>query len=279
MTDPHTPSLGSIRLSNLRDLPIATVLLLVAYVALLMVPVVVAYGSLELYLSEFALIGMLPATILVAVHLWRPRSWTFLAAGIAMSVLPVLILLFLNGPGALANPAAGGEFAAVALALLVLLVGLPAGVHGFRTLRRGGELATLTQARQSRMALSALVVSALVLGAALTAGAASIQARSAAERGAAYDFEPSRTITVTTRNFEFHPADIDVPAGEVVEIVVVNEDPIAHTFTYEKDGRLYDHYLQPGTTTRFLVFFEEPTTLALICVPHEPAMSGTIHAT
>lgn len=264
--------------STLRNLPVATLLLVVAYIALMIAPLVFGNGSIELYLSAFALIGLLPATIALAWHLHRPSAWSFLAAGITLLLLPVLVVVAFGVAVALANPALFSGFAGSALMLLVIVLALPATISGFRTMRADRELTTVADAGTSRMAAFAFFATALMIGAVLTSSAASMQAREAAAAGAGYDFEPSQTIEVSTEGYAFHPAVVTVPANEIVEISVTNSDAELHTFTYEKDGTIYNHDVPPGSTVSFLVFFEEATTLSLWCEPHKEDMVGQIVA-
>lgn len=263
--------------STLRNLPVATALLVVAYIALMIAPLVFGNGSIELYLSPFALIGLLPATIAMGWHLYRPSARSFLAAGVTILLLPILVVVSF-GIGPLADPAVFSSFAGSALMVLVIALALPATISGFRTMRADRELTTMADAGTSRMAAFAFFAAALMIGAVLTSSAASMQAREAAAEGAGYDFEPSQTIEVTTEGFAFHPAAVTIPAGEIVEISVTNTDPELHTFTYEKDGTVYNHDVPPGSTVKFLVFFEEATTLSLWCEPHKDDMVGEIVA-
>jgi len=68
-----------------------------------------------------------------------------------------------------------------------------------------------------------------------------------------------------------------VPVRTVVAIVVTNKDPAFHTFTYQLTGQTYNHELLPGTTTKFLVFFDTAVSIPYWCIPHQAmGMTGTI---
>lgn len=96
--------------------------------------------------------------------------------------------------------------------------------------------------------------------------------------GTTYDAVPDHVVEVSTRQFGFHPGAVTVPVGKLVEVRVTNEDAFLHTFTYENAGVTYHHDLPGRSTTSFVVYFREPTTASLWCVPHVPGMVGQIVA-
>ena len=57
----------------------------------------------------------------------------------------------------------------------------------------------------------------------------------------------------------------------------MNKDSTLHTFTYDLGGQTYSHDLLPGTTTKFLVFFDAAGSVPFWCIPHRAmGMTGTI---
>lgn len=102
-------------------------------------------------------------------------------------------------------------------------------------------------------------------------GGASVGAQS-------YDVAPDAQAALALRAYRFAPAELRVPAGQLVELVVTNEDEAHHTFTYDARGETFDHALPGGETTRILVRFDAGE-IPFWCKPHGSAgdgMHGTI---
>src|SRR5438128_12192421 len=94
-----------------------------------------------------------------------------------------------------------------------------------------------------------------------------------------FDFQPTGTVKVTAQNFVFNPATFAVRVQTITAIVVTNRDGMLHTFTYELNAQTYSHYLLPGTTSKFVVFFDVAGSIPFWCIAHRSlAMSVIITA-
>src|SRR6266487_1085643 len=220
-------------------------------------------------LGGFAFVGLflIPAVIFTVLLLWRPKPWVHLAAGIAISYLFVVFIPFTIP--ALANPADPYAYGGTVLGLLSIAWSLPAGVLAFMQARKGRPQLSAREGWHSRQGIYSV-------GVALTSVAAYNYAASKSA-GGAYDFLPQASVTVTAENFAFSPANFTVARQTLTEIVVVNKDSAFHTFTYVVGGTQYSHDLLPGSTTRFLVFFDSAGVIPFWCIPHQSSgMVGTI---
>jgi plastocyanin len=227
-------------------------------------------------ISIFVFVGpfLIPAVVCTALLVWRPNQWFYLAAGIASGYLFILFLPFvITG---LSNPANPYEFAGNSLGLVALFWALPAGVIGFWRTRKKLPLPDARSGWRTPQGIYALAVVFVAVGAILTSAIAYGHAVGTST-GGGFDFEPSRSVNVTTQNFAFSPMTFSVPVRTIVSIVVTNKDPALHTFTYGVNGKSYGHDLLPGTTTRFLVFFDTAGRVDFWCVPHRSmGMTGSI---
>lgn len=78
--------------------------------------------------------------------------------------------------------------------------------------------------------------------------------------------EESTEVAVSAMDFEFSPAEVKVPAGEVT-VNFTNEGTVAHTFTLEEDPNVDTGSVQPGESTS--ITFTVPDELAdFICTIH-----------
>jgi len=247
-------------------------LIVMAFVELLITFVIIGGFSAAL----FVLVGpfLIPAAVFTGLLLWRPRPWVHLAAGIGISYIFIVFLPFIIP--ALANPADPYQYAGTVLGLLSVAWSLPAGVLAFLQARKGRPQLLAREGWRSWQGIYSVGVALLAIGAALTSVAAYNYAASKSA-GGAYDFQPQASVTITAENFAFSPADFTVARQTLTEIVVVNKDTTLHTFTYIVGGTEYSHDLLPGTTTRFLVFFDAAGSIAFWCIPHRSSgMTGTI---
>lgn len=251
-------------------------LLAIGFVAVVPANVLLAGGGLTSIAALLVLV--LPAFVFVWLAVRNGRPWPHLAAGITIGFFPILSLSF--GAAAFLTPQDGPTFAGMVLGLLALLFALPAGVQGFRNGRRALAQPTARERLLSRRGLIAVAIVAMCVGAIVTSGLAYAKALSPTSGGAGYDFEPGESVQLVARNFVFAPRNFTVASGTITEIIVVNEDPTYHTFTYVDpvNGERRSHDLLSGSTTRFLVFFPqpEPSPVRFWCIPHEySAMEGT----
>ena len=217
---------------------------------------------------------LIPGALFTALLVWKPNPWFYLGAGIANSYVFFLFLPFIIV--GLSNPASTYEYSGYALGLVALFWALPLGVIGFWRARKGQAMPDVRTGWRTRQGLYTLAVAFIAIGGIITSGLAYAHA-SAPTTGGGFDFQPSTTVSVTTENFAFNPSTFTVPVRTVAAIVVTNRDNAFHTFTYEVNGQTYSHDLLPGTTTKFLVFFDAPGSVAFWCIPHRSmGMIGTI---
>ncbi len=223
----------------------------------------------------FVFVGpfLLPGIVFTALLIWRPNQWFYLAAGISISYLFFLFLPFILG--GLSNPASPYEFAGYTIGLVSLFWALPIGVIGFLRARKGVPMADVRSGWRTPQGIYALAVAFIAVGAIITSALAYEHASATA--GGGVDFQPSATMTVTTETFLFKPSTVTVPVRTVTAIVVTNKDAAIHTFTYEVNDQTYSHELLPGTTTKFVVFFDATGSIPFWCIPHRPmGMTGTL---
>lgn len=193
------------------------------------------------------------------------RPWTYLLAGVLVAALPLMVLLLVGAWHGLLSPVSRGEFTSGLLMLASIALSLTGGIGGFRAARRGatpGVRAGFGSTAGRALTLAGV----LLLGAALTGAlAASNAATLVANPG--HNLVAERTLALTTADFAFSPKTFEVEAGELTELVVTNEDGALHTFSYEKDGKRYDHTLLTGET-RILLLFQEKGEFRFWCAPH-----------
>jgi plastocyanin len=104
---------------------------------------------------------------------------------------------------------------------------------------------------------------------------ATIQAVEITSQGA-LDFDAPSSLTVLAKRTLFAPSMFDVPVGTPMEIRVVNEDALYHTFTYREGSALMSRDILPLSTSRFIVTVDDAGPLEFWCVPHEGTMRGTM---
>lgn len=220
------------------------------------------------------LIFLLPPLVLTLFLIWKGRARSYLAAGIGLLYPIVLLYILLGGAyETLQNPQRGTEFITLIAVTAAAAIGFPLGVMAYRKRKRGEPLPGFRSGLSSLRGMYVLAVLFTAVGAMVT-GSLAFSAVSEAGFGGGYDFQPDVSVTIRAANFQFVPDQVSVQAGVITEIVVINEDSSFHTFTYELNGKLYDHELNAGTTTSFLVLLPSAGTVHFWCVPHSPDMAG-----
>ena len=236
----------------------------------------VIFTNGDVGLLELSALLLAPGTILTAVLFWRPRPGLYLAAGIANSAL-TLIAIPLGLPLALQNPLLFPMYQGYVLSALCLLLALPAGISGYLQGRWSLLRGSLSDRVRSLHGLATVAVVSLSVGA-MVAGALAYQ-HVPAPIGPpeTMDFIPP-TVGVAASSSRFQPNAFNVTAGVVTEVIVLNEDSTAHTFTYTSNGTTYSHdVFADGGTTRFLVLFTAPGTIAFrSTVQGDSKMMGNI---
>lgn len=256
------------------DWPLETTLLSLAWVFVALSPLVVGGGDPSFYLQGPVLPIILLALGLLVAHVRLGRGWTYLAAGIGVSLMPIMILAMF-GTAQLTDPLLRWEFPANILLFVALLIALPTGIVGFvRERRDASHPRTRDLAGQGHAIWAVVLVGAAVGAIAAGALAAGQAADLRAAGGTDHDLDPDRTVEVVMRDELFVPETIELAAGEIVEIRTVNEDDVFHTFTYDRNGTTYNHDVHGGETVTFLTTFEEAGTVPLWCEPHQPHMVG-----
>lgn len=216
---------------------------------------------------------LIPGLVGAALIAWKVKRWTFIAAGALLAFLPLVVLIGFGAVKALGQPATGNEYTSLMFLLLGLVLALPASVAGARRER----LHKLPAQPGWRFGVT-LLASAFLFGAMVAGALASGGLQGGAAGG--YDFAPAAQAQVVAKDFAFGAAAVQLRAGEVTELAVVNQDPAFHTFTYAVGGQTYSHNVPGGATARFLVKLDEPGTVQYWCEPHsggpEGAKSGMV---
>lgn len=224
----------------------------------------------------FALPIAAPAFILCALAITKGKPGFYLGAAITLLLFPLLFLAFV--PQYLAVPQFGPLFAGAVLAVLSVFFGLPAGLWVWR--HRGEDLPALSlrDGVRTRHGVLTVLVAGLFLGAAAAGQAAWLNALSSTPVGA--DFEATVQVTISAEAYFFHPNEASFPAGQVVEITLVNNDPDYHTFTYAVGEKTYSHDMLPSTTSKVLLVITDAGDYRFWCIPHEfMGMEGVLHVT
>lgn len=188
-------------------------------------------------------------------------------------VLGIVLALVLAAPSPIGTfwaifgafmPAQSTEFAPALMYLFGFFLALIGGIVAL--VKRNA--ATAGPGRRERRLRSVLVT--IVVIAAVASVVLSILGR----QTVAADDETGAT-EVRMADFEFHPEDIVVPAGEVT-FLLRNEDGFFHNFSNE-DLDLNENVLGPGEVT---VTVDVPAgTYEIVCVPHEQqGMTATLTA-
>src|SRR5437667_10183279 len=137
---------GGIGRPGWRAWSLEQVLVLGGFVSMVLAVVILvtADPSFDVGLSSL----VIPGGIFTALLFWRPRPWIYLIAGVADCLLGI-IALPIGLLGALGNPLVGPVYGSVVLAMLSILLALPAGIIGYhrgrkilrhRTIAEGGDV-------------------------------------------------------------------------------------------------------------------------------------------
>lgn len=205
--------------------------------------------------------GMIAGLLLV----FLAPAWLYLVAGILLALLPLMVLFVFGAVAGLGQPANGGEYQALLLLVLAGALGLTAGITGFLQTRRGTNK-PVRETLRTPHGLTLVLAAVLVAGMFVTSGLASAQLRSAVSTST--NIVPDETVTLVTKDFAFAPAEVKVPAGKIVALVVKNEDPAAHTFTYDAGDDAIDALVPGNGQTTILLRFDAPQTIPFWCAPH-----------
>jgi len=242
------------------------ILVIAGFVAMVLAVVILATADPSLVVGLFILI--IPGIIFTALLVWRPRPWTYLIAGVANCLLGI-IALPIGLLGALGNPLVGPVYSSVVLAMLSILLALPAGIIGYL---RGRSIflrqRTLAEGIYSLQGFAAIALVAVSIGA-MAAGALAYQNLLAPVpmTGPYYDIPASANVSILAGNSRFTPSAFNVTAYSTTRITVLNEDDVPHTFTYVNNGTTYSHDLPSGSTTRFFVLFLAPGIVPFWSIP------------
>lgn len=234
-------------------------------------------GLSDTTLTLHAVVLVGSATLLVPV--WLNNRWATLAA------VPLMLLMLVGGlPAAL--PTVGAptmpEFTAW-LTITVLLVDAAVGVAfgsaaALEAFGRKAPAPALLGDHFSIAAMGAAAALGSTIGMALL-GVAVAATPAPADSAASLQGRPDHYVTVVMHDVRFDPADLQLPAGKVSAIFLVNEDPFGHSFDIDE---LNVHVAVAAGETK-VVMLEPPAgaTLRFYCgVPgHADAgMVGTLVA-
>lgn len=240
---------------------------------------VAVVGSLGIALTGLLFLGLAIATgrpiagavmpmliltlpgLLLAGLVWRFGKWVHLLS--LLAGLAFTLLFAPSVPFVLSHPEGGVEFIVMLVFVsgaLLAIVGSGAGiVQWLRKTAVPGANAVQRRALQ--------VVLGLVLLLALGSIAATATARTSVSAEAR-----TGAIAVTIADFKFAPNSVRAKAGEMVRLVIRNDDSTLHTFTFKEAA--VDISVPPGAEK--LVEFRAPAagTYTFYCVPHSHEQSG-----
>jgi len=256
---------GGIGRTGWRAWSLEQVLVLGGFVSMVLAVVILvtADPSFDVGLS----ILVIPGGIFTALLFWRPRPWIYLIAGVADCLLGI-IALPIGLLGALGNPLVGPVYGSVVLAMLSILLALPAGIIGYLRGRKILRHRTIAEGVHGLQGFAAIALVAVSIGA-IAAGVLAYQnlLAPAPVTGPFYDIPASASVSMLVENSRFVPSAFNVTALSTTRITVLNEDDAPHTFTYVNNGTTYSHDLPSGSTTRFFVLFFAPGTVPFWSIP------------
>jgi len=243
-----------------------------------MVLALAVLGSSDPSLVGPSLILLLPGFVSTGLLIWRPRPGFFALAGVANSLLAIITIPF-GLILALGDPLTGPIYNAVVLAMLSLLLALPAGILGYMGGQAGRREPPFAEGIRSFQGLTVVAVVAVCIGA-IAAGSLAYQNLNAPPPGGGpvYDIPQTASISVLASNSRFSPTTFNITIGRVTKITVLNEDDGLHTFTYSNNGTPYSHDLLPsGGVTRFYVLFSSVGDVPFASTPSsDVGMNGTM---
>ncbi|HEY3024207.1 MAG TPA: cupredoxin domain-containing protein [Actinomycetota bacterium] len=82
-------------------------------------------------------------------------------------------------------------------------------------------------------------------------------------------------LTITIKDFAFHPDTLSAPGGQQATLTITNEDSLTHNFTLDDGGVSRD--VPAGQTVEVTVPFPASSTAGFHCKFH-PSMTGTLRA-
>jgi len=82
-------------------------------------------------------------------------------------------------------------------------------------------------------------------------------------------------LTITIKDFAFHPDTLSAPGGQQAPVTITNEDSVTHSFTLDDGGVSRD--VPAGQTVEVTVPFPASATAGFHCKFH-PSMTGTLRA-
>jgi len=264
--------------SRWADWTLNRVLVVAGFVSMVLALAILSSGDPQLVGPS--LILLLPGMVSTGLLLWRPRPGFYALAGVANSLLAIITIPF-GLILALGDPLTGSIYNAVVLAMLSLLLALPAGILGYLGGQAGRHDPPFAEGIRSFQGLGAIAVVAVCIGA-IAAGSLAYQNLNAppASVGPVYDIPQASSVSVLASNSRFSPSTFNISLGRVTRITILNEDDALHTFTYLNNGTTYSHDLSAGSTTRFFVLFLAPGTVPFWSVPDRTAgMIGNITVT
>lgn len=208
-----------------------------------------------------------PGVLLAAALARWPARWLEIAAG-AFLALPALLVLFLFGEIAwLADPFRGsfGDYLSIVLLATTLLLVIPALAARIPPIG----------ARASPGALRAYALGVALIALGASSSTAAILVGAPAPDGA-WDVEPQARVRLELADEKFVPDVVEVQAGVLTEIEIVNLDDTWHTLSYARGGEIRHHRVLPEQTTSILVRFDAPGDIALWCEPHADFMTAVL---
>jgi hypothetical protein len=218
----------------------------------------------------FPIIFGVPALIAVAALRFL-RRWGLLIAGL-LSLIGILFLL--GGAGlSLTTPEAFFDFLLHLFGLSGLIISLVACVVGFIQYFRGAVPSDVSPGVMTALRGIAAVVAVLAVISIVLTVLNATDNLSAEERASA-------TLAVSAEDTKWNVEQLDAPAGEPIRILVVNDDPILHTFTIEDEAKGVDIDVRLGPWSEQIVEIDplEAGIYGYICrvEGHEEDMTGAL---
>ncbi len=224
--------------------------------------------------EAYVFMGMMliPTVIALGLILSVNRGWAYITSTVLGLVFPLFFLAMFGPHEGAYNPVNREAFGVAAFNLAAIPLILVGGIGGFRN-TRGKTGVSFGSGFRTAPGVFALCVCSLLVGALVTSYVANDNVLATPVSG--FDAPVQATTSVAMKEFAFDPKTINVGANTYTEIVVVDQDPNAHTFTYKNEGVEYSHELLPGQTVSFVVLFDTVGTYGFWCIPHSNGEGDT----
>lgn len=207
--------------------------------------------------------GALLGGLLIA---FTAPAWAYLVAALLIGGFPLVVALVF-AVGALEHPGGGYETAALFVLLMGALVAFIGGIWGFAQARSRTAPRVGAGMGAPQGAFAGLLI-ALLLGMILSNALATRDSVQFAKYPVSHVESPDQTRTLRAAAVAFAPSPLEIPVGTLVDVLLINDDPIFHTLSYRLDGDVHTTLMPVGSEQHVYLKFDTPRTIHFWCDPH-----------